>query len=79
MGKSPFTQALPFAERGDFLALDLGGTNFRVLLVQVRSREEGGVRMTSETYTIPSEIAQSNATQVSAREGILWEGQAGLC
>nr|XP_020646499.1 hexokinase-3 [Pogona vitticeps] len=51
-------------ERGDFLALDLGGTNFRVLLVQVQGREEGGVRMTSETYTIPPEIAQSNATQL---------------
>uniref|UniRef100_A0A8D0BNC2 Phosphotransferase n=1 Tax=Salvator merianae TaxID=96440 RepID=A0A8D0BNC2_SALMN len=51
-------------ERGNFLALDLGGTNFRVLLVQVRSKEDGGVRMKSEVYTIPPDIAQSNATEL---------------
>ncbi|XP_042311144.1 hexokinase-3 isoform X2 [Sceloporus undulatus] len=51
-------------ERGDFLALDLGGTNFRVLLVQVRSKEEGGVRMTSEIYTVPPNVAQSNAEEL---------------
>ncbi|XP_061469393.1 hexokinase-3 [Rhineura floridana] len=52
------------SERGDFLALDLGGTNFRVLLVQVRSKEEGGVHMTSEIYSIPPKIAQSNAKEL---------------
>ncbi|XP_062826261.1 hexokinase-3 isoform X3 [Anolis carolinensis] len=51
-------------ERGDFLALDLGGTNFRVLLVQVQSKEEGGVHMTSEIYTVPLEIAQSDAEKL---------------
>ncbi|XP_015267990.1 PREDICTED: hexokinase-3 [Gekko japonicus] len=48
------------SERGDFLALDLGGTNFRVLVVQLRSPQEGGVNITSEIYTIPTEVAQSN-------------------
>uniref|UniRef100_A0A670IJ57 Hexokinase-2 n=1 Tax=Podarcis muralis TaxID=64176 RepID=A0A670IJ57_PODMU len=51
-------------ERGEFLALDLGGTNFRVLMVQVKSKEEGGVHMVSETYTIPPEVAQSNAIEL---------------
>ncbi|XP_007427414.1 hexokinase-1, partial [Python bivittatus] len=52
------------SERGDFLALDLGGTNFRVLMVQVKSQEEGGVHISSETYTIPPEITQSTGNQL---------------
>ncbi|XP_060094812.1 hexokinase-3 [Heteronotia binoei] len=56
-----FVRHLPDgSERGDFLALDLGGTNFRVLMVQLRSPEEGGINITSEIYTIPTEVAQSN-------------------
>uniref|UniRef100_A0A8C5UDQ8 Phosphotransferase n=1 Tax=Malurus cyaneus samueli TaxID=2593467 RepID=A0A8C5UDQ8_9PASS len=42
-------------ERGDFLALDLGGTNFRVLLVRVT---EEGISMASEIYVIPPPIMQ---------------------
>ncbi|XP_039212712.1 hexokinase-3 isoform X1 [Crotalus tigris] len=52
------------SERGDFLALDLGGTNFRVLMVQVKSQEEGGVHIINETYTIPPEITQSTGVQL---------------
>ncbi|XP_053893321.1 hexokinase-3 isoform X2 [Malaclemys terrapin pileata] len=51
------------SERGDFLALDLGGTNFRVLLVQVGSREQGGVQIVSEVYSIPPNVAQGPGTQ----------------
>ncbi|NXS86473.1 HXK2 protein, partial [Erpornis zantholeuca] len=40
-------------ERGDFLALDLGGTNFRVLVVHVA---EEGISMASEIYVIPAAI-----------------------
>ncbi|NWT43457.1 HXK3 protein, partial [Chroicocephalus maculipennis] len=43
------------AERGEFLALDLGGTNFRVLVVRVA---EDGIRMASEIYLIPTNIMQ---------------------
>ncbi|NXD13308.1 HXK3 protein, partial [Nothocercus nigrocapillus] len=43
------------AERGVFLALDLGGTNFRVLVVHV---EQDGVHMASEIYAIPLAIMQ---------------------
>ncbi|NXE42288.1 HXK2 protein, partial [Ptilorrhoa leucosticta] len=42
-------------ERGDFLALDLGGTNFRVLVVRVA---EEGISMASEIYVIPASIMQ---------------------
>nr|XP_034960859.1 hexokinase-3 [Zootoca vivipara] len=52
------------SERGEFLALDLGGTNFRVLMVQVKSKEDGGVHMVSESYTIPPKVAQSNEKEL---------------
>ncbi|NXN38659.1 HXK2 protein, partial [Rhinoptilus africanus] len=42
-------------ERGEFLALDLGGTNFRVLVVRVA---EDGIRMASEIYLIPTNVMQ---------------------
>ncbi|NXC48671.1 HXK2 protein, partial [Penelope pileata] len=42
-------------ERGSFLALDLGGTNFRVLVVHVM---EDGIQMASEIYVIPTAIMQ---------------------
>ncbi|KAM9289518.1 hexokinase-3 [Morus bassanus] len=42
-------------ERGEFLALDLGGTNFRVLVVRVAP---DGIRIASEIYIIPTAIMQ---------------------
>ncbi|NXG25478.1 HXK3 protein, partial [Grallaria varia] len=42
-------------EQGEFLALDLGGTNFRVLVVRV---SQEGIRMASEVYVIPTAIMQ---------------------
>ncbi|XP_069725633.1 hexokinase-3 [Phaenicophaeus curvirostris] len=41
-------------ERGEFLALDLGGTNFRVLVVRVAE----DIRITSEIYIIPTAVTQ---------------------
>uniref|UniRef100_A0A8C0H087 hexokinase n=1 Tax=Chelonoidis abingdonii TaxID=106734 RepID=A0A8C0H087_CHEAB len=52
------------SERGDFLALDLGGTNFRVLLVKVGSWERGGVQIVSEVYSIPPHVAQGPGSQL---------------
>ncbi|KAF6081402.1 hexokinase 3 [Phyllostomus discolor] len=49
------------SERGDFLALDLGGTNFRVLLVRVAA---SGVQITSEIYSIPEHVAQGPGEQL---------------
>ncbi|NXI59359.1 HXK2 protein, partial [Chloroceryle aenea] len=42
-------------EQGKFLALDLGGTNFRVLVVHVT---DDGIHMASEIYVIPTTIMQ---------------------
>ncbi|NXE74823.1 HXK2 protein, partial [Cochlearius cochlearius] len=42
-------------ERGEFLALDLGGTNFRVLVVRVA---QDGIRVASEIYVIPTTVMQ---------------------
>ncbi|TMS14542.1 Hexokinase-2, partial [Larimichthys crocea] len=43
-------------EKGDFLALDLGGTNFRVLHVRVEATEQKMPIIGSQICTIPQEI-----------------------
>ncbi|XP_038006369.1 hexokinase-3 isoform X2 [Motacilla alba alba] len=48
-------------EKGDFLALDLGGTNFRVLVVRIT---EDGITMASEIYVIPVEIMQGTGEEL---------------
>lgn len=53
------------SEKGDFLALDLGGTNFRVLLVRVRSGIRRGVEMHNKIYSIPQEVMQGTGEEVS--------------
>lgn len=56
-----FVRATPDgSERGDFLALDLGGTNFRVLLVRVTT----SVQITSQIYSIPESVAQGSGQQL---------------
>lgn len=60
------------AERGDFLALDLGGTNFRVLVVRVM---EEGIHMASEIYVIPTSIMQGTGEAVRLRH----RARAGNC
>lgn len=62
----PGTDSLCPTERGDFLALDLGGTNFRVLLVHVAT---GGVQITSQVYSIPECVAQGSGRQVPTAWG----------
>ena len=48
-------------ENGDFLALDLGGTNFRVLLINLNGQE---VSMESKIYIIPQHIMLGSGDQV---------------
>lgn len=55
-------------EKGKFLALDLGGTNFRVLLVKIRSGRKS-VRMYNKIFAIPLEIMQGTGEEVSVRPG----------
>jgi len=50
------------AERGSFLALDLGGTNFRVLLITVGDNEEA--EMQSTIYVISQELMTGPGDQV---------------
>uniref|UniRef100_A0A4W3I0P0 Hexokinase-2 n=1 Tax=Callorhinchus milii TaxID=7868 RepID=A0A4W3I0P0_CALMI len=61
-------------EKGDFLALDLGGTNFRVLLVKVRNGMRRGVEMQNKIYAIPTEAMEGNLPNIwpsPARESTL--------
>lgn len=51
-----------FAERGKFLALDLGGTNFRVLLIHLKG--ESDFEMQSKIYAIPQSIMIGSGSQL---------------
>lgn len=59
------------AEKGQFLALDLGGSKFKVLQVKVREGmgiRRGGVEMEEKTYPIPEELLTGRGTEVRRRE-----------
>ena len=51
------------AERGSFLAFDLGGTNFRVLLVTLKEKEEPTIKNT--IYSISHDLMTGPGDQVS--------------
>ncbi|XP_075065246.1 hexokinase-3 [Mixophyes fleayi] len=51
-------------ERGEFLALDLGGTNFRVLYTRVGIRNEGGIQMVSKTFTLLLRVIQGTGEEL---------------
>ncbi|XP_051897183.1 hexokinase-2 isoform X1 [Pristis pectinata] len=51
-------------EKGDFLALDLGGTNFRVLLVKVRGGKRRAVEMHNKIYTIPMDAMEGTGEEL---------------
>ncbi|XP_076006850.1 hexokinase-2 [Genypterus blacodes] len=51
-------------ECGDFLALDLGGSNFRVLLVRVQSGKKRNVEMHNKIYNIPQETMQGTGEEL---------------
>lgn len=51
-----------FPEKGKFLALDLGGTNFRVLLIHLKG--ENDFEMQSKIYAIPQSIMTGSGTQL---------------
>ncbi len=52
-----------FSEKGNFFALDLGGSNFRVLLVQL---QDGQVNMKSKVYAIAKELMTGTGVQVGS-------------
>lgn len=51
-------------ENGEFLSLDLGGSKFRVLKVQVSQEGKQNVQMESQFYPTPNEIIRGNGTEV---------------
>lgn len=53
-----------FIENGEFLSLDLGGSKFRVLKVQVSEEGKRNVQMESQFYPTPNEIIRGNGTEV---------------
>ena len=54
-----YVRAIPDgSESGDFLALDLGGTNFRVLLISIQN---GEVKMESDIYPLDQALMTSDA------------------
>ncbi|XP_054264515.1 hexokinase type 2 isoform X2 [Macrosteles quadrilineatus] len=57
-----YVQDLPNGkERGKFLALDLGGTNFRVLVIHL---DESHFDMQSKIYAIPEDIMTGSGTKL---------------
>lgn len=70
-GPPAFPPPLPVAaEVGDFLSLDLGGTNFRVMLVKVGEGEAGhwSVKTKHQMYCIPEDAMTGTAEMVSGAE-----------
>lgn len=57
---------LPFLhlEKGDFIALDLGGSNFRILRVKVSHEKKQTVQMESQIYDTPEDIIHGTGTKV---------------
>lgn len=53
-------------EKGDFIALDLGGSYFRILRVKVSHEKKQTVQMESEIYNTPEDIMHGSGTRVSA-------------
>jgi len=55
-------RVMRWSERGSFLALDLGGTNFRVLLITITENHE--VEMKNTIFAISDEIMTGTSVVV---------------
>nr|XP_012775899.2 putative hexokinase HKDC1 [Maylandia zebra] len=51
-------------ERGKYLALDLGGTNFRAMLVKFKKGLQNNTRLYHKIYTVPLEIMQGTGEEL---------------
>ncbi|MCH1922374.1 hypothetical protein L9G15_23495, partial [Shewanella sp. A3A] len=51
-------------EEGLFYALDLGGTNFRVLRVQLAGKEKRVVKRESREVSIPPHLRSGNSSEL---------------
>uniref|UniRef100_H3AM26 Phosphotransferase n=1 Tax=Latimeria chalumnae TaxID=7897 RepID=H3AM26_LATCH len=52
------------SEKGDFIALDLGGSFFRILRVKVSHEKKQTVQMESKIYDTPEDIMSGSGTRV---------------
>jgi len=52
------------SERGNFLALDLGGTNFRILLVNLDEDKDHPIKIDQQSYFVPKSIMTGNGTDL---------------
>ncbi len=59
------SETLVFIEKGKFLALDLGGTNYRVLLMSFSGNPEHPPRKVEEFYQIPTDKMTGTSNSVS--------------
>ncbi|KAL6062461.1 hypothetical protein STEG23_001705, partial [Scotinomys teguina] len=60
-----FVRSIPDgSEKGDFIALDLGGSSFRILRVQVNHERNQNVCMESEAYETPENIIHGSGSQL---------------
>ena len=58
-----YVRSLPNGkERGKFLSLDLGGTNFRVIVMELT--EDSEFIMDNKVYAIPQEIMTGKGCQI---------------
>ncbi|KIH53199.1 Hexokinase, partial [Ancylostoma duodenale] len=70
-----YVRAIPNGtEVGDFLALDLGGTNFRVLLIRLKGHD---AEMTGKVYEIPQAIQRGTGEAHSC--AFLYESSITSC
>lgn len=61
-------------EQGEFLALDLGGSTFRVLLVRVMADGEQKVEMENQIYVIPEDLMRGSGAEVRKASPLLLYG-----
>uniref|UniRef100_A0AAQ4PMA0 Hexokinase-2 n=1 Tax=Gasterosteus aculeatus aculeatus TaxID=481459 RepID=A0AAQ4PMA0_GASAC len=62
-----FVRSIPDgSEKGDFIALDLGGSNFRILRVKVTQDKKQPVQMESQVYETPDDIIHGSGSQLFA-------------
>ncbi|CAB1338581.1 unnamed protein product [Coregonus sp. 'balchen'] len=60
-----FVRSIPDgSEKGDFIALDLGGSAFRILRVKVSHEKKQTVQMESQVYDTPEDIIHGSGTQL---------------
>ncbi|CAI9547729.1 unnamed protein product [Staurois parvus] len=60
-----FVRSIPDGtEKGDFIALDLGGSHFRILRVKVSHEKKQTVQMESEIYDTPEDIIHGTGTRL---------------